>query len=115
MRSRVAAPTWSPGSAGRITLVPAELAIQRGWIDPEDLRRARLVAAFALQHPRDVRLLDDVEGGIDVGPLREQRLGFVLGDLGGHRGEGDRLPLAQDPRPLERVPPLPHAAGPAVT
>src|SRR5207245_7225678 len=74
MRSSVAAPTRSPGSArGITTLVPAQLAIQGGGIDAEHLGGAGLVAAFALEHPGDIGALDHVERGVRMEPLRDRK------------------------------------------
>src|SRR2546426_8055994 len=53
----------------RRLLVPAQLAIQCGGVDPQDFGRARLVAPLTLEHPSDVGALDHVERGVRVRPL----------------------------------------------
>src|SRR5205807_8673433 len=104
MRSSVAAPTRSPGSArGITTLVPAQLAIQGGGIDAEHLGGAGLVAAFALEHPGDIGALDHVECGVRLEPLRYQGLVAPLGQLFRRRGEVDCVALAEYLGLLERV------------
>src|SRR2546430_15754861 len=109
MRSSVAAPTRSPGSARVITtLVPAQLAIQGGGIDAEPLGGAGLVAAFALEHPGDVGALDDVERRVHVRSLRDQGLGASLGQLVRQRGEIDGAALVENYGPCEGVLELAH-------
>src|SRR6266581_6622077 len=93
MRSSVAAPTRSAGSAWGIVVVTAQLAVQRRGVDAQHFRGAGLVAALAVQHPRDVGALDHVERRVGVRPLGDQGLGPVLGELVRKAGRSMVAPL----------------------
>src|SRR5437762_159386 len=76
-------------------VVATEFPVQCRWIDPEHFGGAGLVAPFALEHPRDVGLLDHVERRVLVEPFCNQRLGLALADLIGNGRAWDGVALGQ--------------------
>src|SRR5687767_7589062 len=74
-----------------LDVVAVDLAVQRGGVDPQDLRRPRLVALRLGQHPLDVGLLDRFHRRRRGGHVADERGLGLFADLLGQVPDIDLL------------------------
>src|SRR3954469_22786178 len=91
-----------------------ELPVQRRRIDTEHLGGARLVTAFGLQHPEDVRTLHGFERRIRRRARGNERLRLSLRHALRERADGYLAARRENGRALEGILELADVAGPLI-